>query len=263
MAIAINRTIDLNCDMGEDFGIYRLLTEQEERLLMEYISSVNIACGFHAGDPKAMKRTVRLALEHDVMIGAHPGLADLSGFGRRELSVTPEEVYDLVVYQLGALLAVTKVEGGKVQHVKPHGALYNMAARHRPIADAIAEAVYRVDDRLVLYGLAGSQLIRAAEHVGLAYVSEVFADRRYESDGSLTPRTHQLATITNVSEAVEQVRHMVTCQEVIARTGEKIALQADTICIHGDNSEAVQFAIQLSQQLQQAGWNIASKYNNR
>ncbi|MFD2114391.1 LamB/YcsF family protein [Paenibacillus yanchengensis] len=251
--------IDLNCDIGEDYGAYRLLTEQEERMLMQHVSSVNIACGFHAGDPKTMRRTVRLALEHDVAIGAHPGLADLHGFGRRELQVSAEDVYELVLYQLGALMAVAKAEGGIVRHVKPHGALYNMAARNEHLAEAIVKAVYKVDDQLILYGLADSQLIRAAKQRGLAYASEVFADRRYEQDGSLTPRTHHAASITDVNEATAQVLQIITTGKVTTRTGQFLPLQANTICIHGDNGAAVQFARLLSQQLKEAGWVIRGK----
>ncbi len=178
--------IDLNGDMGESFGAYRIGHDEE---LAKVVTSANIACGFHAGDPAVMRRTVKLCLEHGVEVGAHPGLPDLMGFGRRAMQITPEEAYDLVLYQAGALQGFVRAEGGRMRHVKPHGALYNMAAVQRPLAESIAKAVYRLDPELILFGLAGSELIRAAESIGLRAASEAFADRTYRADGTLTPRT--------------------------------------------------------------------------
>nr|WP_317241402.1 5-oxoprolinase subunit PxpA [Hymenobacter sp. 5414T-23] len=186
--------VDLNCDMGESFGAYSL---GHDEAILPFITSANIACGYHAGDPAVIKRTVRLALQHGVAIGAHPGLPDLVGFGRREMAVSPEEAYDMTVYQLGALAAFVLVEGGTVHHVKPHGALYNMAAINPALAEAIAEAVYRVQPEACLYGLAGSALISAGQKLGLSTAHEVFADRTYQPNGTLTPRRQPNALITD------------------------------------------------------------------
>lgn len=178
-------TVDINCDMGESFGSYKLGRDEE---ILDYVTSANIACGFHAGDPSTMKRTVQMALEKNVGIGAHPGVQDLVGFGRREINLSPEEAYDIVVYQIGALYAFVKSEGGKIQHVKPHGALFNMAAKDAQLAEAIAEAVYKVDPEMILFGLAGSELVKAGKKIGLRTANEVFSDRTYQQDGSLTSR---------------------------------------------------------------------------
>ncbi|MDQ0230772.1 5-oxoprolinase subunit PxpA [Metabacillus malikii] len=242
--------IDLNCDMGESFGKYVLGADEQ---LIKFITSANIACGFHAGDPATMRKTVRLALDHSVCIGAHPGLQDLTGFGRRNISITPEEAYDLMMYQIGALLAFITSEGGKLHHVKPHGALYNMAAHDEQLADAIAKAVYKIDPALILYGLSGSQLIQAGEKYGLRTANEVFADRTYMQDGSLTPRSHHNAVITDEDVAIKQVMEMITEQKVSTITGERINLKADTICLHGDGKHAVAFASKMSKALQNAG----------
>lgn len=218
--------VDLNCDLGESFGAWTLGTDEA---LMPTITSANIACGFHAGDPAIMRRTVRLAQAHAVAIGAHPGLPDLAGFGRREMAVTPEEVFGLVVYQLGALQACARAEGATVTHVKPHGALYNMAAKNAALAGAIARAVAAVDPALALFGLAGSALITAAEGAGLRAAREAFADRRYFTDGSLMPRSNPDAVIRDADEAVAQTVRLVEAG-------------AETICLHGDTPDAAEFA---------------------
>jgi UPF0271 protein len=242
--------VDLNCDMGEGFGAYRIGVDEQ---ILEYVTSANIACGFHAGDPSTMRRTVRMALEKQVAVGAHPGYPDLLGFGRRFLDATPEEVYDMTVYQIGALAAFVKAEGGKLHHVKPHGALYNTAARDPKIAEAIAEAVYRVDPELILFGLSGSALIEAGRRIGLRVANEVFADRTYQADGSLTPRSVAGALITDEEAAAEQVLSMVREGRVRTLQGTYVAVAADTICIHGDGPNAVGFAKRLGERLRQAG----------
>ncbi|TDQ11367.1 LamB/YcsF family protein [Pedobacter metabolipauper] len=246
-------TADLNCDMGEGFGAYDMGNDEA---IMPFVSSVNIACGFHAGDPSVMKRTVRLALKHGLAIGAHPGLPDLQGFGRRELAISPEEAYDLVVYQTGALNAFVQTEGGRLKHVKPHGALYNMAAKNKELSDAIAEAVYNIDPNLVLYGLSGSELIRSGINAGLNVANEVFADRTYQQDGSLTPRRSANALITDHHTAISQVIRMIKDGNVQSEQGVPVFIQADTICIHGDGKFAVEFAQQIYAAFQQEGIQI-------
>lgn len=231
--------IDLNCDLGESFGQYKI-GEQEE--ILRYITSANIACGFHAGDPSVMQKTVELAVKYDVKIGAHPGLPDLVGFGRREMMITAEEAYNIVVYQVGALQGFVTAACARMQHVKPHGALYNMAAKDRTLAEAIAQAVFDLSPQLILYGLASSELTKAGERLGLRTAHEVFADRNYEANGFLTSRTHKDALITSKEEAVERMLRFVKEGRVKARTGEDIALKAQTICLHGDSPHAVDFA---------------------
>jgi len=240
------KSVDVNCDMGESFGAYQLGNDPE---ILAYISSANIACGFHAGDPATMKRTVRMALESGVAIGAHPGLPDLVGFGRRNMEISAEEAYDIVVYQIGALQAFVQAEGGIMQHVKPHGALYNMAATRAPLAEAIAEAVYRVNTQLILYGLAGSQLTSAGEKIGLRTAHEVFADRTYQQDGTLTPRNQPHAMITDQKQALSQVVRMVAEGRVLSQQGIEVPISADTICIHGDGAHALEFARLIHQAL--------------
>lgn len=248
-----NQTIDLNCDMGEAFGNYAM---PQDSLLMDHISSINIACGFHAGDPSIMQETVNEALKKGLAIGAHPSLPDLQGFGRREMHVSATEVYQFTLYQIGALHGFVHAGGGKLHHVKPHGALYNMAAKNLALATAIAQAVYDFDANLYLYGLAGSAFIHAANHIGLKAVSEVFADRSYRADGSLTPRTHENALITNTGQAVEQVLNMVKKKEVLTLDKTTIPIQAETICIHGDNEEALTFVKAIKSRLMAEGITI-------
>lgn len=242
--------LDINCDMGESFGVYRIGRDEE---ILDYVTSANIACGFHAGDPATMRKTVRAALEKKAGIGAHPGLPDLPGFGRREMALSPQEAYDLVVYQIGALYGFVKAEGGKIQHVKPHGALYNMAAKNFSLAEAIAEAVYDVDPELILFGLSGSQLERAGKKAGLRTAAEVFADRTYQEDGSLTPRREKNALIGDPEAAVKQVVRMVKEGKVKSLQGTEVAIRADTVCIHGDGEHALDFAKYLSGSLAKNG----------
>ena len=245
--------VDLNCDMGESFGIYQMGTDSQ---IMPLVSSANIACGFHAGDPSVMRKTLEAAVAQGVAVGAHPGLPDLVGFGRRNMQVSAQEAYDMVVYQVGALAGFAKAAGVSLHHVKPHGALYNMAAKDKALADAIARAVRDIDASLVLYGLAGSQLIQAGKNAGLRVASEVFADRTYQTDGSLTPRSQPNALLQSDEEAVQQVLTMVTEKRVKAVTGEWVSLDADTICIHGDGAHALSFATKVRAALLQAGVEI-------
>jgi UPF0271 protein len=241
--------VDLNCDMGESFGVYTL---GNDAAIMPHISSANIACGFHAGDPHVMYRTIELARKHGVSVGAHPSYPDLAGFGRRALGLTPQEVYEVAVYQIGAFQAMARALGAEVTHVKAHGAIYNVAAKDRLIALALAKATKAVDSNLAFVGLAGSVMIEAAEEVGLRAVNEVFADRGYLADGSLVPRSHPRALHHNVDEAVAQVMQMVTEGTVTAITGERVALRAQSICLHGDGAHAVEFAVAIRKALDDA-----------
>ncbi|MEK5172418.1 5-oxoprolinase subunit PxpA [Heyndrickxia sp. FSL W8-0496] len=250
--------IDLNCDMGESFGAYKMGTDEE---ILNYITSANIACGFHAGDPTTMRKTVTMALERNVGIGVHPGLPDLVGFGRRTMDISPQEAYDLIVYQIGAVYAFTKAEGGKLQHVKPHGALYNMAAKSPSLSEAIAEAIYKVDPELILFGLAGGELVKAGKKIGLRSASEVFSDRTYQEDGSLTSRREKNALIHDQEVAVNQVIRMVKEGKVKSLQGVDVSIQAHTVCIHGDGQNALQFAKYISTSLQNAGITIAKISN--
>lgn len=248
-------TVDLNCDMGESFGSWNMGNDSE---LLHYVSSANIACGFHAGDPATMKKTVRLALERGVAIGAHPGLPDLVGFGRREMAVSAEEVYGMVLYQVGALAAIAKAEGASLHHVKPHGALYNMAATNPQLAEAIADAVSKINPELILYSLAGSELVKAGEKYGLRTASEVFADRTYQQNGTLTLRSQPNALIADDKQAVQQVLRMVQEGKVQSRQGTEVRIQADTICIHGDGLHALPFAKLIRERLLSEGIHISA-----
>ncbi len=235
--------------MGESFGTWTLGQDAE---IMPLITSANVACGFHAGDPGVMRQTVRRALAHGVAIGAHPGLPDLVGFGRRNMDISAEEAFDLTVYQLGALAAVVRAEGGQLHHLKPHGALYNMAATTAALAEAIAEAVYKVQPELLLYGLAGSELTKAGEKIGLRTAHEVFADRTYQTNGTLTPRRQPDALITSAEVAIAQVLRMVQGGWVRTQQGPEVAIRADTVCLHGDGAHALEFARQLRAALAEA-----------
>ncbi|WP_048716540.1 LamB/YcsF family protein [Bacillus sp. 522_BSPC] len=246
-------SIDINCDLGESYGAYRIGNDEG---IIPFVTSVNIACGFHAGDPTTMRKTVKLALENKVAIGAHPGFNDVLGFGRREINISPNEIYDLVVYQIGALEAIVKSEGGAMQHVKPHGALYNMAAKDIHLAEAIAKAVYKVNPEYILFGLANSEIIRAGKRYGLNVANEVFADRTYQSDGSLTPRTQEQALIHDPNYAAKQILHMVKEKKVVSVQEEEIPIQADTICIHGDSNEGLSIVKTIRKTLLQSNISI-------
>jgi 5-oxoprolinase (ATP-hydrolysing) subunit A len=241
---------DLNSDLGESFGAYVVGNEED---VLPHISSVNIACGYHAGDHNVMARTVELAVRYGVGIGAHPGYQDLIGFGRRDIETSMEDIYHAVLYQIGALQAFCRAHGVPLQHVKPHGALFNKAAVDTGTAEAVAGAVADTDRSLILYGLAGSELIRAGEKAGLVTAQEVFADRTYQPDGTLTPRSEPNAIITNTSTAVKRAVRMVKEGKVTAEDGQELAIQADTVCIHGDGDSAAEFARELRRALAEAG----------
>lgn len=231
--------IDFNSDLGEGFGLYRM---GDDAAVLAQITSANIACGFHAGDPGIMRSTVAAALKHGVAVGAHPSFPDLQGFGRRKMALSPDEAYECVLYQVGALSAFVTAQGSRLQHVKPHGALYNQAASDPVLAKAICAAVRDFDPRLYLYGLANSELTAAAQALGLAVRHEVFADRTYQADGSLTPRGQANAMITDADQAVAQVLCMLREGHVRAVDGSRVAVRPDTLCIHGDQPGAAAFA---------------------
>ncbi|WP_120190890.1 LamB/YcsF family protein [Ammoniphilus oxalaticus] len=247
--------IDLNSDLGEGFGPYQMGNDEE---IMKIVTSANIACGFHAGDPTTMRRAVKLALANDIAIGAHPSLPDLVGFGRRNIAISPEEAYDLVVYQIGALAGFVRAEGGILRHVKPHGALYNMAAADKGLAMSIAKAVYRIDPQLVLFGLSGSELVKAGDQIGLQVAHEVFADRTYQENGMLTSRQEADSLITDDQQAAKQVIRLVKEGKVRSVQGKDVELRADTICIHGDGAQALSLAQTIRQSLEAQGIRIQS-----
>jgi len=237
--------VDLNADLGEG--------APDDAELLALVSSANIACGWHAGDARLMQRTVAAALARGVAIGAHPSYPDRDNFGRSEMQLACADVQADLIYQIGALDALVKAQGGRLHHVKPHGALYNQAACDPALADAIAAAVLDVDPSLALYGLAGSELLRAAERAGLRAVAEVFADRGYRADGSLVPRNQPGAFIDDVDEAVARTLRMVSEGVVVAVNGETVPLQAQTICLHGDGPHALAFARAIHTALTEAG----------
>jgi UPF0271 protein len=242
--------VNLNADIGESFGKYRIGEDDE---LMKIIKSANIACGMHAGDPTVMNRTTLLAQANGVSIGAHPGYNDLWGFGRRELRMPLKDIEHLVAYQIGALEAIARVNGLAVTHVKPHGQLHNMAIVDYDIALAICKATKAVNRDLIFVGLAGSQLEHAARNLDMRFAMEGFADRRYEDDGNLTSRTLPDAVIHDAEEAVEQVVRMVTEKVVISRGGKRVPLEIHSICIHGDEPTAVPLGRACREGLERAG----------
>jgi 5-oxoprolinase (ATP-hydrolysing) subunit A len=239
---------DFNCDMGESFGAWRMGLDAE---VLPFVTSANVACGFHAGDPGTMRRTVALAEAKGVAVGAHPGFPDLRGFGRRNLAATPEDVRDDLVYQIGALQAFTRAR--TLQHVKPHGALYNMAVPGGELARAIGEAVLQVDPGMLLVALAGSRWADEAERLGLRVAREAFADRALNADGTLVPRSKPGAVIHEAQEVIERSVRLATERTVVAITGEVIDVQADTLCLHGDTPDAVRLAAALRAALEKAG----------
>lgn len=249
----IKPSIDLNADLGESFGAFHM--GQDEQIL-PWITSTNIACGYHGGDPQTIFRTVKMAVQHQVYIGAHPSLPDLMGFGRRKMQISPDEIYSLIIYQLGSLHAFAHICGTKLHHVKPHGALYNMSADDEVTAEAIAKAVHDFNPDLILFGLAQSKSIQAAKKYGLRVAEEVFADRTYQPDGTLTPRTSPQAMIHDVEQAVHQVLQIVVKKQVKAINGEVIPLHGDTVCIHGDHPQASTFVKKLHRTLRAKGIEI-------
>ena len=248
-------SIDLNSDMGESFGAYKIGGDEE---IIKYVTTANVACGWHAGDPMVMEKTVALAKEFGTAVGAHPGFPDLMGFGRRNMAVTPEEAKAYVKYQLGALQAFAKAHGVKIQHVKPHGALYNMAAVDEKLAKAMCEAVYEVDKDIIFMGLAGSKMITAAEEIGLKAASEVFADRAYNDDGTLVSRKLPGAVIKDKELAIKRVVRMVKEGKVESINGKDIDIKADSICVHGDNPKALEFVKNIRETLEKEGVTISN-----
>lgn len=245
--------VDLNSDVGESFGAYKLGLDAE---VLRHVTSANIACGFHAGDFMVMEKTVALAVENKVGIGAHPGFPDLQGFGRRQMKFTRQEVQNLIIYQVGALAAFARAAGQPLQHVKAHGALYNMAAKDPALAEAIAAGIKAAAPEAILLGLAASEMIAAAKKAGLKVAQEVFADRGYNPDGTLVPRSQPGAMIHDPNIAVPRVVRMVTEGKVTAINGEDIHICADSICVHGDNPEAIEFVSSIRTALQQAGVDV-------
>jgi UPF0271 protein len=243
-------SIDLNCDMGESFGAWKM---GNDSTIMDHITSANIACGFHAGDATTIRKTVELAIEKGVAVGAHPSYPDLQGFGRRSLAMKPDDVFDIVLYQVSALKGICESLGGQLHHVKPHGALYNDAAGDPGLARAIASAVKKLDPQLILFGLSGSRYIDEAQRLGLQTASEVFADRTYTEKGTLTPRSEPNALIRDTDQAIDQVINVVNSQTVITISGKSIPIKAETVCIHGDGSNALEFAQAIRQRLEANG----------
>jgi UPF0271 protein len=228
------KTIDINCDLGEGF--------ENDELIMPYISSANIACGYHAGDENTMRRTVELCKKYNVAIGAHPSFPDKENFGRTDMHLHPGEIYEMIIKQINCLEKIAVENHTYIHHVKPHGALYNMAARDKGLAPFVSLAILDTNSKYILYGLSGSYLIKEAKNLGLKTASEVFADRTYNTDGSLTSRSKPGALIEDTGKAVVQVLQMVKEGMVVSVTGKKIPILAETICIHGDGEHAVDFA---------------------
>ncbi|MBP5200084.1 MAG: LamB/YcsF family protein [Schwartzia sp.] len=246
--------VDLNCDMGESFGNYVCGMDAD---VAPNISSANVACGFHASDPLVMEKTVALCKKNGVRVGAHPGFPDLVGFGRRQMQASADELRTMIIYQVGALKTFCEAAGVKLQHVKPHGAMYNMAGKDEQMALAICEGVHAVDPSLILLGLSGSKLVEAAKKVGLRAAREVFADRAYEEDGSLVARSKPGAMITDEDEAIARVVSMVKDHKIKTITGKEIEIAADSVCLHGDSPKAVLFSEKISAALKSAGVTIA------
>jgi UPF0271 protein len=247
--------VDLNSDLGESFGRYTL--GMDDRII-PLITSANVACGYHASDPVVMDKTIKMAKEAGIRVGAHPGFPDLMGFGRRNMNVTPAEAKAYTLYQLGALDAFCKAHGVTMQHVKPHGAFYNMAAKDYELSRAICEAIASYDKNLIVMALCGGELLCAAKDLGLRAASEVFADRGYEEDGTLVDRRKEGAMITDEDEAIARVIRMIKEGKVTAVTGKDIEIQADSVCVHGDGAKALAFVEKIRQALTQEGIEICS-----
>ena len=243
--------IDFNCDMGESFGTYKMGQDEE---IIKYITSANVACGFHAGDPNWMRKTIKLAEEYGVALGAHASFPDLAGFGRRNMAIAPFEAKNDIIYQIGALTAFTSAK--KLQHVKPHGAMYNMAVRDEALARAIGEAILEIDPEIILIALAGSQWVDIAMDMGLRVAREAFADRAVNADGTLVPRSKPGSVIEDVDEVAQRSIRMVTEGKVTAITGEEVALSADTLCLHSDTPNSIHLASYIRSALEAEGVRI-------
>ncbi len=238
--------IDLNCDLGESFGNYKIGMDEE---VIPLISSANVACGYHASDPVVMQKTIAMTKKFGTAVGAHPGFPDLMGFGRRNLSVSPAEAKAYTLYQLGALEAFCRTQGVKMQHVKPHGALYNMAAKDYDLARGICEAIYEFDKDLIVLALSGGELVRAGQDIGLRTALEFFSDRAYEEDGTLVNRRKEGAVITDEDEAIARVVRMIKENKLTAITGKDISIKADSVCVHGDGVKALEFVKKIREKL--------------
>lgn len=247
--------IDLNADAGESFGRYTL---GDDAGLMRVATSVSVACGWHAGDPRVIRTTIALARDAGVSVGAHPSFPDLQGFGRREMQMAPGDLRDAVIYQVAAVAGLAAAEGVQLHHVKPHGALYNMACRDPRLAEAIVDAVASFDRALAIYGLPGSALMRGAATAGLPVMPEGFVDRQYEADGALTPRTHPDAVIHDADEAARRALHWMQTGALVARTGERLSLPVAALCVHGDTFGAVALAARVRETLEAAGVLVAA-----
>lgn len=243
-------SIDLNSDLGESFGAYTMGRDAD---IIPLVSSANVACGFHAGDPEVMAKTAQLCAGAGISIGAHPGFPDLQGFGRRNMNLSPEAVKALILYQVGALDAFCRSAGMKLRHVKPHGALYNMAAKDPALAKAICEGIRDYDPTLILLGLSGSEMLRQAEAAGIPWAAEVFADRGYQDDGTLVPRGKPGAMILDEEEAVRRVIRMVKEHTVLSVTGKTIEIAPDSVCVHGDSEKALLFVKKIRAALEAEG----------
>jgi 5-oxoprolinase (ATP-hydrolysing) subunit A len=248
-------TIDINCDMGESYGAWKM---GEDAAVMPYITSANVACGFHGGDPGTIRATVKLALEHGVAIGAHPSLPDLQGFGRRVMKISPQDMYDLVLYQAGAVEAFARAAGARLHHVKCHGALYNMAANDAGLAEAMARAVKDLGGGLILYALSNSLMMNTAKKLGIRVAGEVFADRGYADDGTLAPRGSPGAMIEDAALAAQRAVSMVEDGYVTALSGVRVPVSPDTLCLHGDQPGAVAFAKAIRKAFSEHGIAVAS-----
>ena len=249
------KSVDINCDMGESYGAWKM---GEDAAVMPYITSANVACGFHGGDPGTIRATVKLALEHGVAIGAHPSLPDLQGFGRRVMKISPQDMYDLVLYQAGAVEAFVRAAGARLHHVKCHGALYNMAANDAGLAEAMARAVKDLGGGLMLYALSNSLMMNTAKKLGIRVAGEVFADRGYADDGTLAPRGSPGAMIEDATLAAQRAVSMVEDGYVTALSGVRVPVSPDTLCLHGDQPGAVAFAKAIRKAFSEHGIAVAS-----
>ena len=249
------KTIDLNCDMGESYGAWKMGADAE---VMPLITSANIACGFHAGDPATIRKTVRLAVDRGVAVGAHPSLPDLMGFGRRVMRISPQDMYDLVIYQAGAVEAFARAAGAKLHHVKCHGALYNMAATDEGLSEAMARAVRDLGGNVMLYALSNSLMMNTARNKNIPVAGEVFADRGYSDDGTLAPRDRPGGMIEEPMAAAKQALAMIEEGYVMSLSGKRVAVAADTMCLHGDQPGAVAFAQTLRKAFTERGITVAA-----
>ena len=252
---SVHKHVDLNCDMGESYGAWKMGNDAE---IMGFISSANIACGFHAGDPATIRKTVQLAVDNGVAVGAHPSLPDLQGFGRRVMQVSAQEVYDLVLYQAGAVAAFARAAGSRLHHVKCHGALYNMAATDEALSEAMARAVHDLGSQVFLYALSGSKNYEIAKKLHVPVMGEVFADRGYSDDGTLAPRDRPGGMIEDAAQAVKQALAMIEDGYVTSLSGKPVPVAADTLCLHGDQPDAVRFARELRKAFSERGISIAA-----